>query len=79
VGCEGTRAGGTGEHVVYIRPPPLEDGRVPAVATLEVWSRSLDRQGRAAGDRPWSWKLARSLTVEYGKALGEGGRPHAND
>jgi hypothetical protein len=42
----GNRRGGTGEHVVWLRPH-LDDGRVLPEATIEVWTwRSASEGGR---------------------------------
>src|SRR5262249_54191524 len=68
----GNRRTGTGEHVVYLRPPALKNDRVAPRAELEVWSR-------APGDRPGAeraWALARYLTVSYEGGAGEGGPPY---
>jgi hypothetical protein len=68
----GNRHGGTGEHVVYLRPPQLVNNRVAPRAELEIWYRSP-----AAPDNSIkSWHLRRFLTVTYGSSS-EGGPIHA--
>jgi hypothetical protein len=67
-GPEGNRHGGTGEHVVYLRPPQLVNGRVAPRAEIEVWSRSPPEEGT----RRKPWALQRFLTVTYNGPSGEG-------
>jgi hypothetical protein len=66
--ANGNRRGGTGEHVVYLRPPQLKDGRVLPRAEIEVWSRT----SASDVDRRKSWVLQRSLLVHF-DGTGEGG------
>jgi hypothetical protein len=54
-GTNGQRAGGTGEHVVLLRPS-FKGARVEAEATIEVWERQ--------GDRSWR-RCEPTLTVSY--------------
>jgi hypothetical protein len=64
----GDRHGGTGEHVVYLRPPLLIQGRVAPKAEIEIWSRTP-----VVADQPEkSWVLKRYLTVFYDGVTGEG-------
>jgi len=69
--ANGNRRGGTGEHVVYLRPPPLRDGRVEPRAEIEIWSRT----SASEQDRRKSWVLQRFLIVFYDGAS-EGGLIH---
>jgi hypothetical protein len=56
-GPDGQRSGGTGEHVVLVRPVVSKDGtRVLPKSTIEVWARHSDRQWR---------RVAEPLTVSY--------------
>jgi hypothetical protein len=68
----GNRHSGTGEHVVYLRPPQMKEGRVAPRAALEVWARTHDRPGPV----PKTWELTRFLTVRYEGSPGEGGQLH---
>ena len=53
--ADGQRSGGTGEHVVYLRPVRQGDRVLPS-AVIEVWARQ--------GDRSWL-RVEPSLTVSY--------------
>jgi hypothetical protein len=64
----GNRRGGTGEHVVYVRPPVMKNGRVEPRSEIEVWARTTVSDE----DRTKSWVLVRYLHVSYDGA-GEGG------
>jgi hypothetical protein len=64
---DGNRRSGTGEHVVYLRPPVLQNNRIAPRAELEVWKRTADSQ---AGQK--SWALHRYLAVHYDDNSGEG-------
>jgi hypothetical protein len=66
-GPEGNRHGGTGEHVVYLRPPLLVNGRVAPRSEIEVWSRTPPEEGQPKK----SWSLTRYLAVTYDGAAGE--------
>jgi hypothetical protein len=62
----GKRNGGTGEHVVYLRP--IRKGElVLSVAKAEVWTRDA-----APGQRP-IWRLVGDLTIKDPQADPEGG------
>jgi hypothetical protein len=71
----GNRHGGTGEHVVYLRPPQLVNNRVAPRAELEIWYRSLATPGTGIK----FWNLRRFLTLTYGSSSGEGGLIHAGN
>jgi hypothetical protein len=68
----GNRRSGTGEHIVYLRPPVLKEGRVAPRAELEVWARN--RSPEETG--PKTWALVRYLAVTYEGGIGEGGQPY---
>ncbi len=68
--ARGNRHSGTGEHVVYLRPPPYKNGRVAPQAEIEVWARLHDD---SPGPGQKSWVLRRFLTVLYDNSPGEGG------
>ena len=56
--AEGNRRGGTGEHVVCVRPR-IEGGRIQPESIIEVWSRSLvDSSG-------YGWQHDRTLRASY--------------
>jgi hypothetical protein len=65
--ADGNRRGGTGEHVVYLRPPPVVAGRVAPRSEIEIWSRIRPVEDQ----RTKSWILTRYLTVAYDGAAGE--------
>jgi hypothetical protein len=71
---DGNRRGGTGEHVVYLRPPGFQNGRVEPRSEIEVWARTTASEK----DRSKSWVLVRALTVDYDSA-GDGGGGHGAD
>jgi hypothetical protein len=62
----GNRRGGTGEHVVYLRPPALKNGRVEPRSEIEVWARTTASEE----DRSKGWVLVRYLKVNYDGAGG---------
>jgi len=67
------RGGGTGEHVVWLRPQ-LDGDRVKPQATITVWSQ---RPSPLEGSH---WRQASDpLEVFYGRGAGEGGGVHAGD
>jgi hypothetical protein len=66
---DGNRRGGTGEHVVYLRPPLFQNNRIAPRAELEVWQRIADPKI----SRGKSWALHRYLIINYDGSPGEGG------
>ena len=55
---EGNRHGGTGEHVVWVRPI-VEGGRILPVSILEVWGRNL------VNSSGYRWEHYRTLRAKY--------------
>lgn len=67
----GNRHGGTGEHVVWLRPS-IERGRVKPEATITVWA---SQPGQPSGRR---WRPAgKALQVDYDRGF-DGGNAHAD-
>jgi hypothetical protein len=67
-GPRGNRHSGTGEHVVYLRPPLLRNNRVAPKSEIEIWSRFQDVPGKGAN----AWVLTRYLSASYDSGSGEG-------